>query len=287
MNAYWIREINVSYARKLKLKSNNSFDYISFGVSVKPQFGLYYLNTQQNDLTISTNDTNAVQSSGRVEFLYSGLTDNNDFKYSLGNAGFGFGFDIGVNARLKNVSKSGYVNIGLSVTDLGYIRWNKNTNSYYNDGSFIITDITQQSQIDSLKDIIKGTKTPVPAFTSSLSPTLRLGISYKIIDRLKNDSLNNERATIAVDYVQGLNDDVGGTTKPIIGIGGEYNFSKVLSPRLGFAFGGLQSFAMSIGLGINAGPVIIDIGTYNIASIFEPNGTTKLSMGMGIKFKVN
>lgn len=287
VNAYWIREINVSYARKLKLKNNNSFDHISFGVSVKPQFGLYYLNTQQNDLTISTNDTNAVQSSGRVEFLYSGLTDNNDFKYSLGNAGFGFGFDIGVNARLKNVSKNGYVNVGLSVTDLGYIRWNKNTNSYYNDGSFIITDITQQSQIDSLKDIIKGTKTPVPAFTSSLSPTLRLGISYKIIDRVKNDSLNNERATIAVDYVQGLNDDLGGTTKPIIGIGGEYNFSKVLSPRLGFAFGGLQNFAMSIGLGINAGPVIIDIGTYNIASIFEPNGTTKLSMGMGIKFKVN
>jgi hypothetical protein len=286
INAYWIRELNITYARKLELKKNNVFDQVSFGASVKPQFGLYYLNTQSNDLTIFTNDSNTIQSAGRVEFLYAGLTDNNEFKYSLGNAGFGFGFDIGVNARLKNVSKNGYVNIGLSVTDLGYIKWNKNTNSYYNDGSFIITDITEQSQIDSLKDIIKGTKTPVPDFTTSLSPTLRLGASYKIINRNKNDSLRNELATIAIDYVQGLNDDLGGTTKPIIGIGGEYNASKVLSPRLGFAFGGLQNFAMSIGLGINAGPVIIDLGTYNIASIFEPRGTTKFSMGIGIKFKV-
>lgn len=286
INAYWIRELNITYARQFKLKNNNLFDEVSFGASVKPQFGLYYLNTQSNDLTVFTNDSNTVQSAGRVEFLYAGLTDDNDFEYSLGNAGFGFGFDLGVNARLKNISKNGFVNIGLSVSDLGYISWNKNTNSYYNDGSFIITDITEQSQIDSLKDIIRGTKTPVPDFTTSLSPTLRLGISYKIIDRIKNDSLNNERATIAVDYVQGLNDDLGGTTKPIIGVGGEYNASKVLSPRMGFAFGGLQNFAMSIGLGINAGPVIIDLGTYNVASIFEPKGTSKFSMGLGIKFKV-
>ncbi len=286
INAYWIRELNITYAKRLQIKNNNLFDQVSLGASVKPQFGLYYLNTQSNDLTIFTDDSNTVRSAGRVEFLYAGLTDDNDFEYSLGNAGFGFGFDLGVNARLKNVSKNGYVNIGLSITDLGYITWNKNTNSYYNDGSFIITDITEKSQIDSLKDIIKGTKTPVPDFTTALSPTFRLGVSYKIIDRLKNETLNNERATIAVDYVQGLSEDLGGTTKPIIGIGGEYNVSKVLSPRIGFAFGGLQEFAMGIGLGINAGPVIIDLGTYNIASIFEPRATSKFSMGLGIKFKV-
>jgi len=116
---------------------------------------------------------------------------------------------------------------------------------------------------------------------------IRLGASYKIIDRVRGkDSLNTETATIAVDYVQGLSENLGGSTIPLVGIGGEYNVSKVISPRAGFTFGGLQKFSFSIGLGINAGPVIIDIGTNNISSIFTPNSTTKFSAGFGIKYKV-
>ena len=287
LNAYWIRELNISYAKKFKLKNNNSFDEVSYGVSVKPQFGLYYFNTTSNNLSIFTDDSNVVHSSGKVEFLYAGLTDNNDFKYSAGNAGFGLGFDAGINVRLKNFSKNGYVNIGLSVTDLGYINWNKNTNTYYNDGTYIITDITSKEQTDSLKDIIKSTKTPVPSFTTGLPPVIRLGASYKIIERAKGkDSLNTETATIAVDYVQGLSENLGGSTIPLVGIGGEYNVSKVISPRAGFTFGGLQKFAFSIGLGINAGPVIIDLGTNNISSLFTPNSTSKFSAGFGIKYRV-
>ncbi len=287
VNAYWIRELNISYAKNFKIKNNNTFDEVSFGVSVKPQFGLYYLNTQSNDLSVYTDDSNAVHSSGEVRFLYAGLTDNNDFKYSAGNAGFGFGFDAGLNFRLKNISKNGFINIGLSITDVGYINWNKNTNTYYNDGSYIITDITSKEQTDSLKDIIKSTKTPVPSFTTGLPPVLRLGASYKITDRVRGkDSLKNEKATIAVDYIQGLSENLGGSTVPLVGIGGEFNVSKVISPRAGFTFGGLQKFAFSIGLGINAGPVIIDIGTNNISSIFTPNSTSKFSAGFGIKYRV-
>jgi len=287
LNAYWIRELNISYANRINLKNNNTFDEISYGVSVKPQFGLYYLNTQSNDLSIYTDDSNVVHSSGEVEFLYAGLTDDNDFEYSAGNAGFGFGFDAGINVRLKNFSRNGYVNLGLSITDIGYINWNKNTNTYYNDGSYIITDITNKEQTDSLKDIIKSTKTPVPSFTTGLPPVIRLGASYKIIDRVRGkDSLNTETATIAVDYIQGISKNLGGSTIPLIGIGGEYNVSKVISPRAGFTFGGLQKFAFSIGLGINAGPVIIDLGTNNISSLFTPNSTSKFSAGFGIKYKV-
>jgi hypothetical protein len=287
VNAYWIRELNISYANRFKLKSNNTFDVISYGVSVKPQFGLYYFNTTSNDLSIFTDDSNVVHSLGKVDFLYAGLTDNNEFKYSAGNAGFGLGFDAGLNVRLKNFSKNGYVNIGLSITDLGYINWNKNTNTYYNDGTYIITDITNKEQTDSLKDIIKSTKTPVPSFTTGLPPVIRLGASYKIIDRVRGkDSLNTETATISVDYVQGLSENLGGSTIPLVGIGGEYNVSKVISPRAGFTFGGLQKFAFSIGLGINAGPVIIDLGTNNISSLFTPNSTSKFSAGFGIKYRV-
>ena len=288
LNEYWIRELNLSYANKINLKNNKTFESISYGVSVKPQFGIYYFRTESNNLSIYTDDTNAVHSSGQVKFLYSGLSDNNDFQYSAGNCGFGLGFDAGVNARLKNISRNGYVNVGLSITDIGYLTWSKNTNTYFNDGTYIITDITKQSQIDSLKDIIKSTKTPVPEFTTGLPAVVRLGVSYKLTDRpSKKDSVNFERATIALDYVQGLTDDIGGTTDPIIGIGAEYNISKVISPRIGFTFGGWQDFAMSLGIGINAGPVIIDLGTNNFLTIFNPSGVTDYSAGLNIKFKVH
>lgn len=288
VNQYWIREINLSYARKFVLKNNNTFDNISVGVSVKPQFGVYYLNTRQNDLMITTTDSNTIQSTGSAEFYYAGLSDNNELQYSLGNAGFGFGFDLGFNAQLKNFSKSGILNIGLSITDLGYLTWNKNTNKYYNDGTFVITDITSQEQIDSLKDVIKSTKTSVPDFTTSLPPVLRAGFTYKFINKnVKKDSSGSEQAVISLDIIQGLSDDLGGITKTMVGVGAEYNATGVLSPQAGFTFGGLQDFAMSIGLGINADPVIIDIGTNNILSLFTPRNTTNFSAGLSVKFKIN
>lgn len=289
VNQYWIREINLSYARKFVLKNNTTFDNIAIGVSVKPQFGVYYLNTRQNDLMVTTTDSNTVQSSGSAEFYYAGLSDNNELQYSLGNAGFGFGFDVGINTQIKNFSKSGILNIGLSITDLGYLTWNKNTNKYFNDGTFVITDITNQEQIDSLKDIIKSTKTPVPDFTTSLPPVLRAGFTYKFINKNKSgkDSLSTEQAVVSLDIIQGLSDDLGGITKTMVGIGAEYNATSVLSPQAGFTFGGLQDVAMSIGLGINAEPVIIDIGTNNILSLFTPRNTTNFSAGLSVKFKVN
>ena len=289
VNQYWIREINLSYARKFVLKNNTTFDNIAIGISVKPQFGVYYLNTRQNDLMVTTTDSNTVQSSGSAEFYYAGLSDNNELQYSLGNAGFGFGFDVGINTQIKNFSKSGILNIGLSITDLGYLTWNKNTNKYFNDGTFVITDITNQEQIDSLKDIIKSTKTPVPDFTTSLPPVLRAGFTYKFINKNKSgkDSLSTEQAVVSLDIIQGLSDDLGGITKTMVGIGAEYNATSVLSPQAGFTFGGLQDVAMSIGLGINAEPVIIDIGTNNILSLFTPRNTTNFSAGLSVKFKVN
>lgn len=287
VNAYWIRQLNFSFAKSLSLKNNKTFDKVSFGVSVKPQFGIYYLNTENNDLSVTTNDSNVINSSGTMEFLYAGLTDDNDFRYSAGNAGFGFGFDAGVNARLKNFSRYGNLNIGLSLTDIGYINWTKNTFNYFYDGNYVITDITQEEQRDSLRNIIKGSKTPTSDFSVGLPATLRLGVSFQLFKNAKRDSATLEEATFSLDYIQGFNNNYGATTTPVIGLGFEYNLSKVVSPRLGFGFGGSDDFAMSIGLGIDTGPVLIDMGTYNITTIFEPEGTTKYSAGLNIKFKVN
>ncbi len=287
MNAYWTRQINLSFAKNFATKKNKTFEDLSLGVSVKPQFGLYYVETKNSNLTVSTDFFSNVTGSGNIEFLYSGLSSNNDFKYSANNAGFGFGFDLGVNAAIKNVSRKGKLSFGLSLTDLGYINWNTNTNKYYYDGNFVITDITNKAQIDSLRQRIKGTKTPVPSFTVGLPAALRVGAAYKLYTKPRTDSLQLELATFSFDFVQGLTDNLGATKKSVLGVGAEVNLGKVLSPRIGFAFGGEEDFLFSLGLGIDAGPVNIDLGTYNISSAVSMKNTSKFSAGLAIKFKID
>jgi hypothetical protein len=159
----------------------------------------------------------------------------------------------------------------------------KNAASYFYDGNYAITDITNKQQIDSLRDRIKGTKTPISSFSVGLPTTLRAGITFKLYDNVKKDSLKLERATFSIDYIQGLNENLGASKKPIVGIGVEVNATKVLSPRAGVAIGGPEEFVANLGLGIDTGPVLIDLGTYNISSIFNPE---ELQSFRGNEYKV-
>ncbi len=286
----WVRQLNITYAKSIKPKKSKLFEDLSFGISVKPQLGLYFANTDRNDLTITTNNNLEVRGTGEIDFLFASTSEDNVLEMSLKPAGFGIGFDAGVNAGIKNISKHGKLNIGLSLNDIGFINWSKNTNRYQYNGNYIVTDITDPAQLDSLNKIVKGTKVSVPSFTTSLPLNLRLGLTYKIFSRPVSEVLkdnDNETANLSFEYIQGFSNDFGSSKKPSIGIGGEYNVTNVLSPRIGLILGGNEKFALNFGFGIDTGPVIIDLGTYNFTSVFNRKNATKVSGGLSIKFKVN
>lgn len=284
-DGYWVREINLSYANMIRPKKS-FIDRLSFGIAVKPQFGIYYLETKENNLTITTNSQAQIFGTGNITLLYSGLTDEINFKLSTQNSGFGLGFDAGANLGIKTLAKNLYLDLGFSVTDMGYVKWTKNTANYFYDGNFAITDITDPAQRDSLKNYLKETKTPVSSFTNSLPTQFRLGGTLHIFSGAHGSKDNHEMGSISLDYVQGISENLGGSTKPYVGLGFEYNIGKVVSPRAGFVLGGEVDFLASIGVGIDTGPVIIDLGTGNIASIFSPKSTTKLSFGIDLKFRI-
>ena len=290
MEGTWVRQLNFTYANYLNVKRNKLFKSLAYGVSVKPQFGLYYLTTKRNNLAITTNKNFEVEGSGEIEFLYSGISDNNKIEMSITPAGFGFGFDAGVNSVIRNISKKGQLNIALSINDIGYINWYKNTNTYFYNGNYLVTDITDSDQLDSLNKIIKGTKSPVPSFNTSLPTNLRIGLTYKLFQKPIKDSAKNktlETASFSLEYIQGFSNKFGSTNQPTLGIGSEVNLGNIFSPRVGFGLGGREKFVVSLGIGIDTGPVLIDVGTYNISSIFNPKGTSKISGGLSIKFKIN
>lgn len=280
LNMSWIRQLNFSYANSTNKFIGQDFSY---GISIKPQLGYYYLGVKKNDLSLYTNDSNQLVGNGSLDFLTSDLTDNGKVTYPLlGNiSGFGMGFDVGFNAKINNK-----FNVGLSVVDIGYITWNKNVRKYIYSGQFVITDLSRQEQLDTLRQLINGTKSVDDPFTNGLPTTLRVGMTYKFFKQFGIAKNESEIARVSFDYIQGLNKKVAGnTTIPIIALGGEFAVTSFLYPRLGMVIGGDEKYTLSAGIGLVTKNVLIDIGTHNIITLFKIHESSKISGGINIKFR--
>jgi len=287
MEVSWVRQLNFSYGNSSKSFMNGLFENFSYGVAVKPQMGYYYLGVNKNNLNFHTNDSNQITSRGSVSFLSSSITNNDKIEYpALGKlAGFGMGFDIGINGKInENWS------LGLAVIDIGYMNWYRNVYEYKYEGDFVITDLAKKEQLDTLRSLLERKKVSVSGFQKSLPTTLRFGLTYKIFkggSKVKGDSLTKEFANINLDVIQGLvKNTAGTTTKPVVGLGAEFFISDFFIPRIGFIGGGAEEFVVSMGVGMDTKYVAVDIGTHNIGALADLNNTSKISGGLNIKIKL-
>jgi len=291
LGASWIREVNITYANTYTFKKRNKLiNSIAYGISVKPQLGMYYLGTESNNLNINTNDSDIARGTGSMNLFYSGADKFKTTESYLTPSGTGLGIDLGVNADMKEFFGLKNVKLGFSITDIGSIKWKRNTYRYEYDGNFVITDITNQGQIDSLRDKIKGTKTPGKEFSTALPTTLRIGAMYKLYTTSVKDTdditENSELANISLELIQGVNSTYGSTTIPIIAIGAEWNPVNILSLRAGIVTGGREKFAAGFGLGLDFSSFDLDIGTNDIFGLFNVKKATKLSGGISLKIKI-
>lgn len=288
----WVRQINLTYANKFNSPNREKFGDIYYGISVKPQFGLYYTESDNNSLSLYTTDSNKLYPNGAADIYYSGLISDPKQKLKLGMnpAGFGLGFDLGVGMKVRNFLGLGTFDFGLSVIDLGYISWSENAGKYLYDGGFVITDITEDEQLDSLINLIEGNKTD-DKFTRMLPLVVKFGFNYRLCldDITKPPKAGTEKLeliNISLEYIQGITKVSGGCTNPMLAFGTELNIGKFFSPRLGLTWGGRERFSVSAGLGFDFGPVSLDVGTYNVQSIYNPTSSSKVSAGFAIKYRI-
>lgn len=286
----WIRQLNFSYSNIAKNFMRSTFKQVSWGVSLKPQLGYYYVGVRSNDLNFSTNDSAQITSRGAVTFLRSSIRPDDKVEYpGLGKlAGFGWGFDLGFNGKIND-----RWSVGLSLTDIGYMNWYGNNTEYKYAGEFVVTDLAKSEQLDTLRTLINGKKTSTGAFQKMLPMTLRFGVNFKIFKNLfganglKSDSLNKELVSISLDYIQGLSKQAAGSsTIPTIGAGAEFFLSQFFIPRIGFIAGGTEGFLVSLGAGLDTKYILFDVGTHNIGAITDLNNTTKFSFGVNLKLKL-
>lgn len=277
----WIRQLNFSYAREFN-DLFSGIDGFSAGISIKPELGYYNFNMHNNDLTLHTDDSNKISAVGSMIMRSSRIGKEKGsivFPEFTEIAGFGMAFDVGFHFKLDKKW-----DMGLSITDIGWLNWYKNPKEYLYKGDFLITDLGNGEQYDQLLDLIEGTSQTIPNYIESMPATLRIGVNYKVFDPIFSKN-SIERANLSFEYAQGLSNTSGTSMKPLFFLGGEYILSQYFIPRIGFVLGDSENLAVGLGAGFIVSNFMIDVGTHNILSVFDLNKSTKNSFGISMKLK--
>jgi hypothetical protein len=195
-----------------------------------------------------------------------------DMAATYGKGGLGMALDIGL---ATNINKKMAANI--SINNLfGYVNWG-NIEAEKVEYS-IFTEVFSEdfADIDSVMDASVQTDTSysVGKFTSNYPTYLLMGFQY---DVLENFSLYST-------LKQYFSEDLAATRIPKISVGAEYEILPFLPVRLGFAFGGIESFQWGCGTGLNFRNYVLDIGFSQIGGMFDHATGFAFSFGQSIRF---
>ena len=288
-NAWWYREYNLSYGRKLpvNLEFLNAL-YAGFGVKLLHGFGISQSIRQSSSFGNYPDQLNPAQYTliGNLDFLtvHTGvdfMNEDSNEKVSPFPApvGKGVGFDIGFSGEFANGMRA-----SLSVTDIGKIKWNINVIESYNSKSVTITGNFSHLE-DTLDTMTKGKTRQGEAFETKLPSALRVGFETEA-SRIPGLFFMPDDFIIAFDYQQGFNESLGNTTKPRFSLGAEHYVLSVLPLRTGIAFGGDDKVRWSFGFGVDLYNFSLDFASDNFGTVFIPNSFQTISFSMGMKVRV-
>ncbi len=275
------------------------FDEVSVGGAVKFETGLAYGNLEIEKDEISTSSEGVINH----KFKYSGKLAGNDYfrakmdsefsvedpGYLFSPAGYGLGLDFGISAR----TNSGY-KFFFSVTDLGWITWNKNTVSLQDENEITFTQydpdrvgVTKRDYADSLKNHYNP-KRDEDGFATVLPTTINAGLSFPI-DKLPiiRNLYYPGKLTGHFSIHEGLNDEVGNTFIPRVAAGVDWMLFDKLDLRTGISFGGVETFNWGFGVGYRIMDFVqVDAGTANFHHLFLGDSKTKFSASFNLRWFV-
>ncbi|MFZ4619653.1 MAG: DUF5723 family protein [Bacteroidota bacterium] len=283
VNGQALLESNVSLAYMLPFELPMVSD-IAVGVGAKYIMGLAFVATDHYKGSI----TPVTQTFPGGVVVNDSITANFDFlqweahadQDNMKPAGTGVGLDFGVSMRILE-----HIQFGASVTDLGKIKWDKNTRAIIGKASLTIGDVANKDNQQKLKDAFKGRTVDTTGFEFDLPTAVHVGAAVQLDDVLEFMPF---RWLVAVDGHFGLNNIGGNTKDPQYSIGTELDpLAGWLPLRTGVIIGGREGFGWSAGFGIHlANTFDIDFATQSIAIVTNPETfhTGSFTMGMRLRF---
>ncbi len=288
INASAVIEINGSAGYILPLEVPGVSE-IAVGVGVKYLAGMAYIATDHYNAFIDVQGSMATDNStgeqiffpekivGQFDYLqYVAVDTVNDIPKPVGS---GLGFDLGASAFIFDA-----VRLGVSVTDIGSITWDKYTKAIVGNSSFELKGIGDKEGQDSLTNAFKGETKDTSEFTYSLPTAFHLGAEIRVDEVLEAIPF---RWTVAVDMHLGLNEVAGNTKLAQFAIGTELDpLAGWLPLRTGIFLGGRERFAWSAGFGIHlANTFDLDFATQSIALLTNPESFRIGSFIMGMRLR--
>lgn len=288
--SWWIRNYGISYSREFQMESESWLKNISAGVSFKLVHGYYYAGIEKVNTNLETGTYNEIQ--GNADMIgYSAFSDGFGVKYDFDSlehksnfglfmppAGNGFGFDLGLSFLLE-----GNWNVSFALTDIGSINWTKNAAKLKAEGEFFIDDLTDQDQLDSLKDKFTGDAEKIESFSTGLPTVFRFGLGYTLNEE---DNFLPGTLLLGLDYNQGFNDLPGNSKTPRVSFGFEWKPGDWIPYlRSGVSIGGADGFAWAVGLGMYTGVIEFNFATSYFQTIVSPNAAKQISVAFGSRWK--
>jgi len=298
--AWWYREYNISYGRKLPV--NIPFlKNLYAGAAIKMIRGYGIFQTLKNNSSIENrtalSDTGKNSIVGNFDFLAqragvdffnndnsdnnnsNNNNSNNKFTFMPDPVGKGTGFDIGISGEFFD----GFI-VGLSVTDIGKITWDKNVLLTTGGGQVTYSGYTSEIQ-DSVKNVIKGKNSIGEAFVTNLPTVFRIGATAES-DKVPFLEFLPGRLLLAFEYAQGFNESLGNTTKPRISLGAEYRIIPLLPLRTGLMVGGNDKLRWAFGFGLDFRVLTLDFASDNFGMFFSPKNFNVASFAFGLKIRI-
>ena len=284
------REYNISYGRQLPVKIPFLKNLFA-GAAIKIIRGYGIFQTTKNNSSIenkSTLDSTGTNSLiGNFDFaaqragvdFFNNDTVKQSFTLFPSPVGKGTGFDIGISSEFLN----GLV-VGLSVTDIGKITWEKNVLQTTGGGQITINGNINGLQ-DSVKNVVKGKNSAGESFSTSLPTVLRIGATVES-NKVPFLIFVPGHLLLAFEYAQGFNESLGNTTKPRISLGAEYRIIPFLPLRTGLVLGGNDKARWAFGFGLDFRVVTLDFASDNFGMVFTPKSFNTVSLGLGLKVRI-
>jgi hypothetical protein len=280
----WTRDYGVSFATHLP--DIALVKDVTAGVGVKLVHGYAYGELDRFNTSLITSTTGVLTGrlglhvrTARIDALTDSYTGS--FDPFPAPAGSGVGFDLGMAGSLTE-----YLRVGISVTDIGSMTWNRNTEEISSDSTLVVSDPLDEDNNKNIENAVHGESHPGPGFTTSLPTMLRVGVAVQLTQIRFFKSLILGDLMVAADYNQGLADAVGSMRDPRLSLGMEWKPFGFLPLRTGVSFGGTDHYNWALGFGLHFGVFDLDLASENVAWLFSTGGTSYGSAAVGMRFNI-
>jgi hypothetical protein len=284
--AWWLRKYAITYSRAFSR-------FVNFGFSLNVVHGFAYAGIDEIKSELKTEANNVI--SGQGNFLaHSVFSSAFNVKYDFDNtkkekdpaftpfptpAGLGIGLDLGVNINVSSVTS-----FGISITDIGKIKWSNNVAVFSRNAPVYLDDLTDQAQVDTLVNRLTGKESGryEKYIFTQMATALHIGFAFRLDSAFETFP---GRMLVAIDYHQGFNDQPGNSKKPRFVLGIDWGLSKAFSVRTGWSVGGFDNFNWGFGFGLDLGLMDFNFGTSDFHYLLSPNKAKRITVAVDSKWK--